>query len=418
MKKSVIIAVITVILLWIGFITTSNHSLIGENQQVNEVMNTEPELKKISLQKSKKKLYFLDNDYKMAAYEPVDSCYLGAYVLSNNSLNYSIEEFERKTGRRHGIYVYNLILGNEFPTNWILECIANMKTPLIVIHPKDGMILNESFLYDVAKNCNQLSVPIFVDFYPNPEKYPIFPDEYKEFYSKARKVFNKYSPNSAFVWSVNLNNVYNSKIYYPGSEVTDWVGLSIYEPIYKNNEKLDTNIWEAFDFFYNQYQKNNPIMITQFGASHYSDVDHSYYINDAKLNIKEFYNKIETDYPRVKCINYMDFKDGENYKVTDNEEISDTYKLATDSEHFTFNLNLDQNKSTEEYIKSAFDISEAENQYYISDRCLKYELNLDVDKVSDIYFENMYWYPLEIIKEYRSCNIKVDDNKLKLHIYE
>lgn len=399
MKKYFIAVSVIIILLWIGFATSNTL------ESTDEVIKEEP----VILTNSDKILYFRKDNYKLSMYEPIDSCYIGAYILSNNSINYNIKEFENRVNKSHAIYVYNLVLGNEFPKNWVLECIANMKTPLIVVHPQQNMILNEAFLYDTAKACGELSIPIFIDFYPDPEKYNIFPEDYKNFYSRAIQIFKSNAPKTAFIWSVNLENVYSSSVYYPGDSNVDWVGLNIYEPIYKNDIRFENNIWENINFFYNTYQQTKPIMITQFGCSHYSDIDHTYYIKEAQTNIDEFYTKIKNEYPRIKCINYMDFKGKENYKISDNESIIKTYNTVVNNDYFRYNVELEEQQYITEYFKSAFYLCEYKQQIYISNKTLEYELNINTSKEEGIFYNNIYWYPLDIIKDY---NIRIDNNKV------
>lgn len=406
MRKYIIVIVSFILLLWVAYITRDNNS----DSQVHEVINNEFD---IELKKSDTNLYIVQNNYKLSMYEPDDGCYIGAYVLGNRALDYNMKEFEEVTGRRHSIYIYNLVLGNPFPTNWILECIANMKTPLVVIHPKEGMTLNENFLYDTAESFSQLSVPMFVEFYPNPEKYDILPDEYKQFYKKAEQIFNKYSSNTAFIWSVNINNVYSSNVYYPGDDVVDWIGLSIYEPIYRNDVKAENDIWSKLDFFYNTYQYSKPIMITQFAVSHYSDTDHSYYINEAKNRLSTFYDTIKNYYPRIKSINYMDFKDSENYKVTDNNSLTDLYKSTLDDEYFKYNVELVTPQYGKEIFKSAFYLCSDGENVYISDKALRYELGINPEQYEEsILYNNIKYYPIDIIKKYKNYSIKFENKKI------
>jgi len=406
MRKYIIVIVSFILLLWVAYITKDNNS----DSQVHEVINNEFD---IELKKSDINLYIIQNNYKLSMYEPDDGCYIGAYVLGNRALDYNMQEFEEVTGRRHSIYIYNLVLGNPFPANWILECIANMKTPLVVIHPKEGMTLNENFLYDTAESFSQLSVPMFVEFYPNPEKYDILPDEYKQFYKKAEQIFNKYSSNTAFVWSVNINNVYSSNVYYPGDDVVDWIGLSIYEPIYRNDVKVENDIWSKLDFFYNTYQYSKPIMITQFAVSHYSDTDHSYYINEAKNRLSTFYDTIKNYYPRIKAINYMDFKDSENYKVTDNNSLTDLYKSTLDDEYFKYNVELVTPQYGKEIFKSAFYLCSDGENVYISDKALRYELGINPEQYEEsILYNNIKYYPIDIIKKYKNYSIKFENKKI------
>lgn len=414
MKKYIFSGLVIIFMLWVGFTTRDESS---EYPPAHQVLSSDLNNVAVLLEETDMSLYLVQNNYKPSLYEPSDGCYIGAYVLGNNTLNYDMMEFEKAVNKRHSTYIYNLTMGNQFPKDWVLECIANMKTPLIVVHPKDSMILDENLLYDIAKSFGELSVPMFVEFYPNPEKYNIFPKEYKDFFLKAKEIFKEYSPNSAFVWSVNLNNVYDSGIYYPGDNAVDWVGLSIYQPIYRNSIKSDTDIWSGIDFFYNTYQNSKPIMITELGISHYSNTDHTYYIKDSQNKINEFYNKIKNNYPRIKAVNYMDFESNENYKITDNSSISKTYKDAVNDIHFKYSVDT-VNTNTKEFFKSAFPIYRNGEKIYISSRTLDYELDIIIpqDNTEGILYKDIYYYPLDILKNYETYKIEMKDKKIYINI--
>lgn len=371
-----------------------------------------------ALTKSEKQLYISHSDYRPSLYEPSEGCYLGGYILANDILNYDIAEFEKKVKKPHGIYKYNLLLENGFPSNWILECISKMKTPYIVLNPSQDHMLDELKLITVAKSFGDISIPIFLDVYPDVQRYNILPDDYKKYYITIRKVFEQYAPNVSFVWSVDINNVYSSPVYYPGDEYVDWVGVSVYQPIYKDNDRYNINIWSNLDFFYNTYNRNKPVMITEFAVSHYSNVDHTYYIQDAKDKIKNFYTTIKDNYPRVKLINYMDFYGMENYKVTDDETILKTYNESTLDSYFISDVVTESVWTDKQVFKSAFEVYEGENQIYVSNRFLEYELNLVLYSDDVVEYENVKWYPIDIIKKYKNCEIQINNDKIYIEVLQ
>jgi len=372
----------------------------------------------VVLSETDMEVYLVEDNYNTALYEPSEGCYLGAYVLGNESLDYNMMAFEKVIGKEHGMYTYNLTLGNEFPSEWVLECIANMKTPLIVINPPSDGILDESLLEDTAKSFGEIDVPIFIEFYADPKRYDVLPENYKNFYAKARNIFKEYSPNSAFVWSVDINNVYDSGICYPGDENVDWVGLSIYEPMYKEDELYDVNIVSNLDFFYNTYNKKKPIMITGFAVSHYSNTDHTYYIEDAKHKINEFYNTIKENYPRIKAINYIDYNGNEHYKVTDDENISKVYNTAIKDDYFKSEIDLNNTEYKKEVFKSSFPVCINNEEIYISNQFLEYELNMMLYSDQKLIYDNMNWYPLNIIKDFKKCDIQIKDKKIYIEILD
>jgi hypothetical protein len=414
MKKYIVTgAIIVIVLLVLYDIEIGDLDYRQTHDVLSSKIDNSPTLTQSDMQ-----LYLIENNYNPSLYEPSEGCYLGAYVLANDVLNYDMAEFDRKTGKKHGIYKYNLTLGKDFPANWLLECVAKMKTPFIVLNPAADKNLDEVKLESLAKKFGEISIPVFLEVYGDAQRYTILPEEYKAFYIKLRKIFTQYAPNVSFVWSVDINNVYSSGIYYPGNTNVDWVGVSIYEPVYKGNDKYDMDLWSNFDFFYNTYNKNKPIMISEFAVSHYSNVDHAYYIQDAKNHIKEFYTTIKMKYPRVKLINYMDFNGIENYKVTDDETILKTYNEVINDKYFISEIAEENKKTDKQVFKSAFSICKNGDELYISNRFLEYELGLTLYSDDNLEYENLKWYPLDIIKVYKNCEIQIKDNNIYIEILE
>jgi len=312
---------------------------------------------------------YIEKDYKAAKYE-TDNCYLGAYILSDKNVNFSIKDFENLVEKKHTSYIYHINTADEFPLNWVLECLINKATPCFVVTPEN---INNPFntnTAEFAKKFSILKIPMFVQFYPNPNVESYDAQEYKEFFIKARNDFNIYAPNAAFVWSVSSSDMFTSNEFYPGNDYVDWVGINIYEDI--QNQKLNS-ISNEVDYFCYMYQEYKPIMISQFGVSHYTSDGHKYFINQALEELTKMYSVIIPNQSRIKAIYYMDFNNVmlspkntkcDNFSITDDKKITQKYKDLISSGNYISEL---ENKNMEKaLIKYPFTAYKLNNDLYIS----------------------------------------------------
>jgi hypothetical protein len=115
-------------------------------------------------------LYYELNEVPLGLYEPEQGCYAGAYVLSNRQIAYDMKKFDERAEKKHAVSLYNLKAGAAFPDAWLLSCIADMKTPLIVIKPPNAYL---PYDYEVIEalassfSAFTYNTPVFVEFYPN-----------------------------------------------------------------------------------------------------------------------------------------------------------------------------------------------------------------------------------------------------------
>jgi len=369
---------------------------------------------------------FMARHRELKLYEPRNGCYTGAYILSNPDVNFDIASFENITQTNHGIYLRNMKLGSVFPIEWVLECTSQMKTPFVILQPPSkDFPYQEYLLEDTAKGFGEYFIPIFVQFYPNPQQYKN-PEEYKEFFKKARNIFEQYAPNVAFVWSVNAKNNKDSLLYYPGDEVVDWVGIDAYDLIYDGDIKNKKNIFEDIDFIYFLFQGKKPIMISQLGISHYTKKDHGYYIDEAAGKIKTFYKSIKNNYPMVKAINYMDFNnietapDGvgyDNFKITDQNILIEAYKEALKDAYFTDTVDIQSFGMDEKaWFVSYYPLYKRNEDFYICYEVIKYELddeNIIINEKNKIVIGETIYYSLKDIVADNGFKITTDlENKI------
>jgi len=276
----------------------------------------------------------------LSRFEPHSGTYIGAYIRSERIVAGNIEAFEQMTGRSHSFYTYFLKLGQRFPSDWVLNCIAHMKTPNIVIEPSNiADPFNERLLRDTARSFGEIHVPMFVHFYPISHDARYNADEYIAFFRAAHEYFSRYASNVAFVWVIDADSLHLMDVMYPGDEYVDWVGINLFVDSHMTIEDVKT----ILDTFYFHFHERKPIFISQLGVSHFSTTDHAHRVAEASLMMAQIFEAIELYYPRIKAVNYMSVNSIDparnrggiyNFSIVDNEHITRVYAASVASPHF------------------------------------------------------------------------------------
>lgn len=333
---------------------------------------------------------YLQKEMGLSMYEPIRGTYLGAYVLSNPEIGYDIRKFEEAVDKDVAMELRYYQMGDLFPDKWLLECLANKKSPYIIISPKDlDLLYDKDLLDETAKKFrNTYSIPIFIEFYPGAKELGDA-ENYIDYFRLAKQAFNKYAPNAVLVWSSNMEDIYDSMIYYPGDEYVDWVGMNMFFPIYKDNERYNVDLDKHLDYFYNMYQDKKPMMISGLAVSHYSNKDHSFYLDEAEEIINKIYSKIPNHYPRIKGVNYIDFDNirnypsnvgNDNFRVSTEPKISQIYSDAIKGNDYLDSVEEAKERISYQWIKMRTPIYIYNNDLYILEDTLMYDWEIDVTR--------------------------------------
>jgi len=276
----------------------------------------------------------------LARLEPRSGTYIGAYIRSERIIAGNIEAFEQMTGRSHSFYTYFLKLGQQFPSDWVLNCIALMKTPSIVIEPSNiADPFNRQLLRDTARSFGEIYVPMFVHFYPVSHNARYNADEYVAFFRAAQEYFTQYASNVAFVWVIDADSLHLMDTMYPGDEYVDWVGINLFV----DSQMTIEDVKITLDTFYFHFHERKPIFISQLGISNFSTTDHAHRVAEASLMMEQIFEAIEQYYPRIKAVNYMSINSIDpardrggiyNFSIIDNEHITRAYTASIASPHF------------------------------------------------------------------------------------
>lgn len=119
----------------------------------------------------------------------------GAYIEENRPELDNIAAYEHFTGTDNDIYIISVKNDSEKTKNKILECIAQNKTPMLLV----GQNTDTQSLYTTAKNIGNYNIPVYVAAACNSED-----DVY--FYKNTADIFRWYIPDVKTVWCCNTGN--------------------------------------------------------------------------------------------------------------------------------------------------------------------------------------------------------------------
>lgn len=330
---------------------------------------------------------YIYKEMELSPYEPVEGAYLGAHVLANPEIEFDIMQFERAIDKDVAMTLRHYQMGDPLPKEWLLRCLAQKKVPYMVITPESAQLpYKEDVLEEVAKSFEDTyGIPMFVEFYPNPKDFGD-PAQYISYFQIAKEIFKKHAPNVAFVWGVDMEDAYDSMIYYPGDDYVDWVGISMYFPIYKENQKYQVNIHDKLSYFYDLYQDKKPIIISKLAVSHYSNYDHRFYVNEAEEIINQIYAQLPTRYPRIKAVNYIDIdnikmapdnKGQDNFRISTEPKITKIYQEAIKSQYYLQNIEETADVTTKQWVKMRLPIYQWNNGLYLLEETIKYDWGIE-----------------------------------------
>lgn len=353
-------------------------------------------------------IYTIKKGYKSAKNEPEKGIYLGSYVLQNDTIKFSMNVFNRISGKKHASYFKYVGYGRPFPHEWVEQVKSVGAVPHIAWEPNNGLekVKDDKYMRDFAKAAGKANVPIFLryasemngDWTHYSGKSKLYKEKWKLVYS----VMKQEAPNVIMVWTVFTFPDYNIQPFYPGDEYVDWVGVNLYNVIYHNFNKSSRADHEdplkLLDYVYNLYSYKKPIQISEYGVTHYTSADGKYYVDYAKEKLERLYGNLPSKYPRVKSIFYFDVNKIDktpnglrinNYLLTDNQEILKTYSRLIQDERYLSHVVKENSNPVDEklsYRGSAFKLNGrtyADIEFYKNYLGLKVEVTSTTARVSD-----------------------------------
>ncbi len=285
--------------------------------------------------------------YTSAKYEPSEGAYLGAYVLQEVSINNDMTLFNQMVGKKHVTYFKYLGYGKPFPIDWVNSIIELGGIPHIAWEPNNGLdsVQDDDYLRQFAQDAGAVDWPLFIRFASEMNgtwcAYSGDSTAYIEKWRLVHDVMEQEAPKAMMLWTVFTFPEEQIEKYYPGDEYVDWVGVNLYNVVYHNNNRylgaMEEDPLRLLDFVYDTYSARKPIHITEYGVTHYTTTDDTYYIDFAKEKLSRIYGNLLTRYPRVKAITYFNVNNVDadngvwanrrinNYALTTEDELIRTY---------------------------------------------------------------------------------------------
>ena len=279
-------------------------------------------------------IQYLTNNIARAMYEPTGGTYIGAWLGPHTTKS----NFEALTEKKHAVFARDFYIGDEFPTTWILQCIAAQAAPLIVLRlssqQEDAFPLAE--LAAFAFELGNFNIPAFIVFNPLTLDTEMYPEDYVLLYRYARIIFRSHAPMSAFVWHSYDNEATAESLFYPGHDAVDWVSLGILAP--QGADGFLVDIPTYLTPFYLNWQYHKPIMLLPVGVGHFSRRDYVYRVPQAAVEITRVYEILRNNFPRLGLVVYRDHgsttPQGDDFSLTHETKLIHAYRDAIGDDHF------------------------------------------------------------------------------------
>ena len=299
----------------------------------------------------------------LAKYEPVHGCLLGAYIDLDPMLPTKVkdesgrshklpEEFESVVGRAHAIYSYYQGYGKPLPMDWVKRLAHAGKYVHIGLEPNQGLskVQDDAYLEGLADQMQASGARIFLRFASEMNapwtKYSGAPELYRAKFKLVHDVMARRAPNVAMVWCPFSKPKWIIPAYYPGDDAVDWVGVNFYNVTFHDlNFSKPANHEDPRDFLryvYKRYGARKPVMICEYGATHYGVLEGARNAHYAAHCIKGLYQSLPIEFPRVKAVNYFDGNnlvaapghEFNNFSVTEDDDVLAAYSQAVASSYF------------------------------------------------------------------------------------
>ncbi len=304
----------------------------------------------------------INSRYHGAKFEPKNGCYVGAFLdLDFTNTDTYLDQvgktrrmpdpFEAMTDKPHASYFFYMAYGSRTAVDWISLLAMQGKAVHIALEPNNGLeyVKNDAYLNNLADALHTTGAKIFLRFASEMNgpwvKYHGNPKLYKEKFQLVAKVMREKAPNVAMVWCPYTTPTSPIKSYYPGDAAVDWVGVNMYSVTYFNQDRKQPashiNPVEMLDYVYSNYAGRKPMMIGEFGATHWSALEGSAQTSYAQRCIQSLYAALPRKYPRVKAVFYFNsnnievsHRQNNNYAVTQSKPVLQAYKYAVSHPYF------------------------------------------------------------------------------------
>ena len=243
------------------------------------------------------------NNKKLAPLEQ-EICMSGAYIQEDIPYT-EIKAFEQKINAINNIYINRINKDDDFPVDFVVDCIAKDKIPLLRVSSE----ISYNDVMTIALTCGNLNLPMFIELDYNDEI---------EKYNSHSELFRGYAPKVALVYGFNIDK---ESYELPNNELYDWVSINASENM--TNGTIDSNFLDISRWC-NIY-KDKSIMIS-IAIPIFSTNKCNYAIDEACKELENIYNLSEM-FNNIGSINYYSYVLTEDDIRTFSSRLSESEKL-------------------------------------------------------------------------------------------
>jgi len=254
-----------------------------------------------------------------AKWEPDSGCYIGVrddfegQYYGRDTAN--SENFAQRVDHPVAVALDYDDYGRPFPVQWAEREHQHGRAIQIAWEPKNiYAVQDDDYLNNWAEAAAQSGAPIFLRFggEMNGEwtSWGRNPAAYRRAFRTVAKVMRRRASNVAMVWAPNSIPTTNLDSYYPGDDVVDWVGISLYiVRFYDDNlsrPAFRDSVESLIDPFYQKYARRKPLCLAECGITRRSRVEESDADGFAADRIVDLMEAIKIRYPRLKMATFFD----------------------------------------------------------------------------------------------------------------
>lgn len=298
----------------------------------------------------------------LAKYEPLDGCYLGAYIDLDPQLKASFtdeygtkrkrpEDFEKAIGQKHSMYFFYMGYGRPVAMDYLRFLSSEGKYVQIALEPNNGLdsVSDNETLWQLADDLRDCGAKVFLRFASEMNgdwvAYHGDPEKYIEKWRLVTRVMRERAPNVAMVWCPYALPLGNIQDYYPGDEWVDWVGVNMYNVTFFNQDTnspaKEVGPKALLEPVYEKFAWRKPIMICEYATTHFSAVEKKSVSYFAANNIMELYGSLQKEFPRVKAIYYFSSNNlslahrrNNNYSLLEDPVVLEAYRKSIADKYF------------------------------------------------------------------------------------
>jgi len=254
--------------------------------------------------------------YRLAKLEPAQGCYIGVLDESPEGHLGNADRLERRSGRPIGVAFIYQTYGAPFPWDWAVQQASRGRLIQIAWEPQRGLgeVRDDDYLNNWAETAAHCGTGVFLRFAGEMNgdwtAWGRRPEAYRRAFRLVHDVIYRHASNVALVWAPNDVPVAQVDSYYPGDDVVDWVGISLYIVRYYDNNMGHPGWQDHPDTFiapfYDRYASRKPFCLVECGVTRRSQVDNTDADAFAAVRIEDLLDAARVRYPRLKMLCWFD----------------------------------------------------------------------------------------------------------------